>query len=168
MRTLIKLEEVKNGNRVIEKMFYMIDLETFKRELSENEYSEEQLVYMYNNNENYYVKSLIANKLNYNISHSVEEKMAKDNEVLMFENNIVVMVMETLEYIEEEKDNNIVVMEDNNNTSVIENDGYIDLNSLSEQEREFFDMDIEENIECLIRNGWLIEEVEIETETTKQ
>ena len=156
MRTLIKLEEVKNGNRVIEKMFYMIDLETFKRELSENEYSEEQLVYMYNNNENYYVKSLIANKLNYNISHSTEEKMAKDSEVLMFENNIVVMVMETLEYIEEEKDNNIVVMEDN---------GYFDITSLTEQEREFFDMDIEENVECLIRNGWLREEVEIETET---
>ena len=156
MRTLIKLEEVKNGNRVTEKMFYMIDLETFKRELSENEYSEEQLVYMYNNNENYYVKSLIANKLNYNISHSTEEKMAKDNEVLMFENNIVVMVMETLEYIEEEKDNNIVVMEDN---------GYFDITTLTEQEREFFDMDIEENVECLIRNGWLREEVEIETET---
>lgn len=156
MRTLIKLEEVKNGNRVTEKMFYMIDLETFKRELSENEYSEEQLVYIYNNNENYYIKSLIANKLNYNISHSVEEKMAKDNEVLMFENNIVVMVMETLEYIEEEKDNNIVVMEDN---------GYFDITTLTEQEREFFDMDIEENIECLIRNGWLREEVEIETET---
>lgn len=153
MRTLIKLEEVRNGNRVMDKMFYMIDLETFKTELSNNEYSEEQLVYIYNNNENYYVKSLIANKLNYNISHSEEEKMARDNETIIFEDNIVVMVMETLEYIEEEKNNNIVVMEEN---------GYFDISKLSETEREAFDMDIEENIECLRQMGWFREEIEIE------
>lgn len=100
MRTLIRTTETKlENNKMRDDLYFMIDLETFKEDLFNNEYNEEQLTYIYNNNSNYYVKQLVANKLNKNISHSEEEKMARDNETLILDEVIVVAVKESIEYV---------------------------------------------------------------------